>query len=181
MITWKETAHLRLQRARPPDAALYHSLMSDLRREPELQTFLGPISLNAPADYERSLARLQGKQECPFMIYRKDTTAFIGICGFRNNNFVGAIEIYIWIGKDHRHSRFGTEAGQALIEIAFESGCDLVVGVPHPRNCKSIRLLSKLKMRNYASIWDISNWDAFSSTHQHPVYGRHKNSDLDRL
>ena len=156
--------------------------MSDLRTEPELQTFLGSISLNAPADYERSLTKMQGKQECPFMIYRKDTTAFIGICGFRSNTFIGAIEIYIWLNKDHRRSKFGTGAGesQPSFTIAFDSGYDLVVGVPHPKNCTSMGLLSKLQMRNFASIWDLANWDGPNSTHQHPIYPT-QNSELDAV
>jgi RimJ/RimL family protein N-acetyltransferase len=168
-----ETNLLFLTLLQPNDAETYRGFLIELRKEELLAKFLGLRPVCTVEQYRASLANLPRGEH--YGIRWKDSGEFAGTCGFLPNSFVTAPEIFIWLGKHSRRQGAGTQVARRLLRAAFDQWkCDDVIGVPHPENGPSIRLLRKIGMQHCASILDFPEesfgFESQQSYNRFPIY-----------
>ena len=89
-----------------------------------------------------------------FAITEKNSEKLIGICG------VGGVEydrteneVFYHIGKEYWGKGYATEAAKAVLRYAFmQLGLDKVIGVVHPENIASCRVLEKIGLKSSGTI-----------------------------
>lgn len=176
-----ETGKLHLARLQTADAGDYHALMISLRNDPETKKFL---SLTTPVlsvdEYAKKLGDSGKPRGCNFAVTCKSSCLFIGVCGFLSSDF--GPELYVWLTKESRGHELGPEAAKGLLKAAFlKCNWNVVIGVPHPENIRSIRLLEKIGMQHNASIVDRHSDNSWgSSKHRFPIYYTDKSTWLER-
>ncbi len=122
-----------------PDVVEY--LLWDVRTEEEVRAALErkmqATSIDAEGDH------------LALAVVRRDTGAFVGdIILSVVNEEQREGEIGYIVHPDHHGSGFATEAGRAMLALAFDGlGLHRVIGRVEPRNLASARVLEKLGMR----------------------------------
>jgi RimJ/RimL family protein N-acetyltransferase len=115
--------------------------------------------------YRRRITQIQPQPHGPFAVIRKDSGALAGRAGFLQNSLVQAWELYLVLATSSSGLGFGREIATALLHLAFTTlRWEAVVGVVHPENQRSIRLLLKIGMHPWACI-AVRDW-----THRFYVY-----------
>ena len=173
-----ETSRLVVRRLLPTDAPAYHGLMSDLRSDDRVKEFLGLGELLTVDQYAAAIKA--PKNRCFFAVVRKESSAFIGIAGFLPRQCFLAPELYVWLAPDSWGQRLGPEAANALVNAAFRGQhCEVVIGIPHWKNARSIKSLPKMNMKRCASVVDLVEVDpgvyVKGREHQFPIFSRHRN------
>jgi len=70
---------------------------------------------------------------------------YIGRCGLQEIPETGEIEVDYLLGRDHWGRGYTTEAARASVGFGFETvGVETIVGIVHPENAASIRVLEKI-------------------------------------
>ncbi len=73
---------------------------------------------------------------------------FIGWCGLRYLPETEEVEVAYLLGKPHWGKGLATEGAQASLRYGFEElGLESIVGIVHPENVASQRVLKKLGLR----------------------------------
>jgi ribosomal-protein-alanine N-acetyltransferase len=77
----------------------------------------------------------------------KKSGELIGWCGLNHLPDTDEIEVLYLIGEDHWGKGLATEAAFSTVEYAFEvAGLETLVGIVHPENIASRRVLEKIGM-----------------------------------
>lgn len=77
----------------------------------------------------------------------RSTEELMGRCGLQHVPETDEIEVDFILGRDFWGEGFATEAGQASVRYGFEDlGLESLVGIVHPENNASQRVLEKLGM-----------------------------------
>lgn len=78
----------------------------------------------------------------------RESGVLMGRCGLQYIPETAEVEVDFILGRDYWGQGFATEAGQASLEYGFdEMNFDSVVGIVHPDNIGSQRVLEKLGMQ----------------------------------
>jgi RimJ/RimL family protein N-acetyltransferase len=152
-----ETPHLILRAPEPGDLDALAAIFGD----PEVMRFIGGGATKTRDEIAAAIERFRKSIAetglGAYTIVRKDTGE---ICGdavlvhippsgvdWKNTGvFSDDVEVGYRLGASHWGQGIATEAASALLEYAFDpSGLDLkrVVGVTHPENAASMRVLEK--------------------------------------
>jgi ribosomal-protein-alanine N-acetyltransferase len=133
------------------------SEMYRMESDPDVKRYLdGPIH-HPHEEWIRGVASKLSRCR-DFAILAKDTGQFAGRAAldiFRSSEEVR--EIQVVISKDYWGRHFGREVCKILISAAFdELGAEQVVGVVHPENEKSLKLLRLFGFENDGVVKDYS-------------------------
>jgi len=149
MIPTLETARLRLRAFEESDARELHRILS----QPNiLQYFPGPDDPPPPEKavrfIERQLAMWQDKGYAWWAIEDKATGKLLGWNGLQYLPETDETEIGYLIDRDVWGQGLTTEAGRVGLRFAFEDcGLTEIIGLAHPENGASRRVLAKLGLR----------------------------------
>lgn len=157
------TPRLRL---RPRTIAdLDANLAMDL--DPEVQRF---VFVHGPPDPVRHRAELIERiargwpqpEGALWTVEARDTPGFLGWCAVFPLQNSGLIELGYRYARGAWGRGIATEAGQAVLDHAFgDLEIDPIVGVTHPANRKSRRVLEKLGLRYQGLAWHYDTHLAF--------------------
>jgi RimJ/RimL family protein N-acetyltransferase len=87
----------------------------------------------------------------------KKSGELIGWCGLNHLPDTDEIEVLYLIGEDHWGKGLATEAAFSTVEYAFEvAGLETLVGIVHPENIASRRVLEKIGMPRQTWINELS-------------------------
>ncbi|MFZ5354528.1 MAG: GNAT family N-acetyltransferase [Bacillota bacterium] len=98
-----------------------------------------------------------------FAMEEKHSGKLIGMCGIGGIEYDRAQnEIFYHIGKDYWGRGYATEAAQAMTEYAFNTlKLNRLIGVVHPDNAASIKVLEKLGMKRKGILSDMPEEHSF--------------------
>ena len=143
------TKGLLLREMTPRDASLLREVTSDA----EVVRYLsyGPTSageVQALIDYARASAQALPRLDYVLAIEDRDTGRLIGSCGLHGERGApGEREVYFVLRRDVWGRGIAGEAVAALIEFGFRDvGLTRIVGVAHPDNVASIRVMARAGM-----------------------------------
>ncbi len=78
-------------------------------------------------------------------VERRQSGEFMGRCGLQVIPDTGEVEVDFILGKAFWGQGYATEGGQASVQYGFERlGVEMIVGIVHPENMASQRVLEKL-------------------------------------
>ena len=136
-----ETSRLRIRSFRTQDHDDYYEIVAD----PDVMKHLGGV-LSSGRAMKYIEHAMQTESEYGFARYAvelKESGDLIGMCGF------APVRDYIDLGYRFAKNKWGygfaTEATSAVVNSGFtKNGFDQIVGLAHPDNGASIRVLQKL-------------------------------------
>jgi len=136
-----ETPRLVIRSFRVDDHDAYHAVVSD----PDVMKHLGGVlSKDQSMKYiELALQTESGSGFARYAVELKDSGELVGMCGF------APVKDYIDLGYRFTKSTWGngfaTEAASAVVDYGFTKiGFSEIVGLTHPDNHASIKVLKKL-------------------------------------
>ncbi len=136
-----ETPRLRIRSFAHADIDAFAAIVAD---EAVMQYLGGPMSHDHTEHYiNRAIETEQAVGYARCAVELKHSGALIGMCGF------APVEDYIDLGYRFERQRWGkgyaTEAARAVVDDGFHNhGFAEIVGMAHPENSGSIRVLEKL-------------------------------------
>ncbi|MCP4421853.1 MAG: GNAT family N-acetyltransferase [Chloroflexi bacterium] len=142
------TENLRLRPFTPTDATSMHQIMSgkDVLRyfpgaqAPSLEQVQRMISL--------FLTHWQEKGYGLWAVEHRSMGALLGRCGLQYLAETDEVEVDFILDRHYWGRGFATEAGMASLQYGFnELGLTTIVGIVHPENIASQRVLQKLGMQ----------------------------------
>ncbi|MCA9899898.1 MAG: GNAT family N-acetyltransferase [Anaerolineales bacterium] len=148
MIPTIETGRLWLRPFTPQDAPTMHQILNG----PDvLKYFPGPQTVTE-TQVERMIGRLLAHWQehgCGLWAVEQRTTgALLGRCGLQRITETNEVEIDFILDPASWGQGLATEAGQASLKFGFEQlNLAEVVGIVHPENLASQRVLQKLGMQ----------------------------------
>ena len=138
--------------------------LAEVAADPQVMRFVGKgetwrsEKVEAFISRQNENVRLYGY--CLGALAYKSTGAFIGLAGLQPLGTTEEIEIAWWLTPTYWGRGLATEAGNALLSFAFgELELDRIVGITHPENKASIRVISKLGMRLERELFAIERSD----------------------
>jgi RimJ/RimL family protein N-acetyltransferase len=142
------TENLRLRPFTPADATPMHHILNG---KDVLKYFPGPQSLTAE-QVQRSISQLLTHwQENGYGLWAVEPRAtgnLLGRCGLQYLPETDEVEIDFILDREYWGQGFATEAGQASLQYGFDKlGLSTIVGIVHPENVSSQRVLQKLGMQ----------------------------------
>ncbi|WP_420629516.1 GNAT family N-acetyltransferase [Candidatus Leptofilum sp.] len=143
-----ETDNLRLRPFSIIDTTAMHQIFNTKN---VLKYFPGPRTLTV-AQVQRSINRLldhwQVKGYGLWALESRATGELVGRCGLQHITETDEVEIDFIVSPKFWGRGFATEAGQASLQYGFETlNQSLIVGIVHPENIASQRVLTKLGMQ----------------------------------
>lgn len=95
------------------------------------------------------------------------------ICLKTANQRFGALEYIVWVRSDRTGRGYGTEASDAVLEMAFgELGIDLIEARVAPGNPRSRRMLTRLGFQAQGTLWDYDRLVLFPEDWARSLYKR---------
>ncbi len=142
------TERLCLRPFTPTDATSMHQIMSGkdvLRYFPGAQA---PSLEQVQRMIFRFLTHWQEKGYGLWAVEHRSTGALLGRCGLQYLPETDEIEVDFILDRHYWGQGFATEAGTASLQYGFvELGLTTIVGIVHPENIASQRVLQKLGMQ----------------------------------
>ena len=155
-----ETERLILRRWEDSDFDPLYAMHAD----PDVMRYLGgPLKWSrecALANHNKVVSAWDEMDHCDMAMGLKPTNEFIGWCGLHpQQDLDNDLEIGWRLAKRHWGKGYATEAGRALICVAFDSlGVARVVSRCHPENRGMLRVFEKLGMRRVRDL-DMPQYD----------------------
>lgn len=148
MMPTIETGRLWLRPFTPDDTTTMHRILNGPN---VLKYFPGPQTVTQ-AQVERMIGRMLAHwQEHGYGLWaveQRTTGALLGRCGLQFITETNEVEIDFILDPASWGQGFATEAGQASLQFGFEQlNLAEVVGIVHPENLASQRVLQKLGMQ----------------------------------
>ena len=142
------TDRLRLRPFTPADAPTMHQILSGqdvLRYFPNSQA---PSLDGVERMIGRMLSHWQEKGYGLWAVERKATQELMGRCGLAYLTETDEVEVDFILGRAFWGQGFASEAGQASMQFGFnELSLSTIIGIVHPENLASQRVLSKIGMQ----------------------------------
>ncbi len=143
------TENLRLRPFTPADATPMHQILCG---KDILRYFPGSGKLPTLEQVQQMIDRLithwQEKGYGLWAVELRSTGALLGRCGLQYISETDEIEIDFILDRDYWGRGFATEAGRASMQYGFnELGLVSVVGIVHPENLASQRVLEKVGLQ----------------------------------
>lgn len=143
-----ETDRLLIREWAPED----RSSLIEVAADPEVMRFVGkgdtwtPQQVDSFIDRQSENVRRYGF--CLGALTYKSSGAIIGLAGLQPLGSTDDIEVAWWLKPAYWGRGLATEAGGAILRHGFrELGLERIVGITHPKNRASIRVITKLGMR----------------------------------
>jgi [ribosomal protein S5]-alanine N-acetyltransferase len=146
----RSTSRLSLREFAHDDVDDIHALDSD----PRVMRYIGDGSVSTRADAEAAVARVLSRyRESPGLgvwhVSRRDGGRFIGWVSLKHAGASPDIETGYRLRPEAWGQGFATELARAMLERGFgELGIERIIGVTHPDNFASQRVLLKAGMRD---------------------------------
>ena len=144
------TARLVLREFTPDDVEAMHALDGD----PRVMRYIGDGGTSTRADAEAAIARVlrryvEHPRQGVWHVSRRDTGRFIGWVSLKFAGDSPDVEVgYRYVHNAWGHG-FATEAARRMLERGFDAvGLDRIIGVTHPDNAASQRVLTKIGMQD---------------------------------
>lgn len=98
-----------------------------------------------------------------FAVIEKESGKLIGVCGVGGIDYDRSEnEVLYHIGKEYWGKGYATEAAQAMLEYSFEQlGLSKVIGVVHPDNNASNRVMEKIGLKRIGTISGLDKEHAY--------------------
>ncbi len=148
MIPTITTERLRLRPFIPSDAAAMHQIMNGenvLRYFPNAHT---PPLEQVQRIVDRTIAHWQEKGYGLWAMELRSTGVLLGRCGLQHIPETDEVEIDFILDRNQWGRGFATEAGQASLDYGYgKLSMEMIIGIVHPENIASQRVLKKLKMQ----------------------------------
>ena len=124
----------------------------EVAADPEVMRFVGKGDTWTPEKVDTFIARqiknVRRYGYCLGALTYKSTGALIGLAGLQPLGTTDEVEVAWWLRPAYWGRGLATEAGSAILRFAFQQlGLDRIVGITHPENKASIRVITKLGMR----------------------------------
>jgi RimJ/RimL family protein N-acetyltransferase len=158
MIPSIHTPHLLLRPWKPEDAEIWYNL---LREEGILRYFPNP----SPPQRERAdryiahhLDQWEKRGYGHWAVVNKQDDQVVGWNGLEYLPEINQTEVAYLLSKLVWGKGYATEAARAAIKFGFEvKGLNSIIGLVHPENVASIRVLEKcgLKVEDRINLWNI--------------------------
>jgi|HubBroStandDraft_1064217.scaffolds.fasta_scaffold01651_10 RimJ/RimL family protein N-acetyltransferase len=148
------TERLELRPFREEDIQRFAGFMADS----ETTKFIGgPKSLAAAAESVRYMRdAFAGRGWGTLAVIQRDDNACIGYCGVRPLQNTPHVELAFALDRTSWHCGYATEASSASLDLAFRYlAVDAVFATVYPENQASVRVLTKLGMSRYGSIFGV--------------------------
>lgn len=109
-----------------------------------------------------------------FAFARDDPETLVAeICLKTANERYGAFEYIVWVRSDRTGQGFGTEASDAVLEVAFgDLGIEVIEARVAPGNPRSRRMLSGLGFQVRGTLWDYDRLVLFPLDWARSLYRR---------
>lgn len=141
------TARMRLRGFVPEDPAVFHHLLGE-------EGVLRYFPRSEPPNLERVEQMVDGILNHwehhgygLWAVEARDSGAFMGRCGLQLIETTGEVEIDFLLGRPFWGQGFATEAAKIALDFGFSTQYfPAVVGIVHPDNIASQRVLEKLGM-----------------------------------
>jgi [ribosomal protein S5]-alanine N-acetyltransferase len=149
---------LLLRKFRSPDAPA----LAEIEFDPDVKRYLA-VPGRSKDDWIESV-RIDGIRG---VVIETDVGQVAGCASIDQAKRRGDGELRIVIGKPFWGNAFGTKVAKALIQAAFEQmSAKAIIGVVHPKNVASLRLLRSFKFRRRGVVTNLEpSWQ-----HGHYVY-----------
>lgn len=142
------TENLRLRPFTPEDTTAMHHILNG---RDVLKYFPGTPSPSVEQVQRmigRLLAHWQDKSYGLWAVEHHATGTLLGRCGLQLISETDEVEIDFILDRDYWGRGFATEAGQASLQFGFkELNLASIVGIVHPENLASQRVLTKLGLQ----------------------------------
>ena len=167
-VNVRSTKRLRLRRFAPDDVDTLHALDSD----PRVMRYIGDGRTSCRDETQAAIDRILARyRDHPgqgvWHASRRDDGRFVGWVSLKHAGDSPDIEIGYRLVHDAWGQGFATELARAMVVRGFEVlGLTRIIGVTHPDNLASQRVLRKIGMRDegwgryYDQDRDCSRWIA---------------------
>ncbi len=169
-ISTIETPHLLLRAWRPEDAPGLHEI---LQEDGILQYFPNPSPPpRAKADeyIAHQLAHWEQYGYGHWAVVTRDDSQVVGWNGLEYLPELGETEVAYLLSKRIWGRGYATEAARAAVGFGFDTGLPAIIGLVHPQNTASIRVLEKCGMAfvDRLTLWgiDMSRYRADRAAYQ---------------
>jgi [ribosomal protein S5]-alanine N-acetyltransferase len=153
-----ETTHLLLRGWTPGDAGV---LFNILQEEDILRYFPNPAppSRDKAGDYiSRQLANWEQFGYGHWAVVTREDDQVAGWCGLEHLAELDETEVAYLLSKRAWGRGFATEAARAAVRFGFETaGLEQIIGLVHPENAGSVRVLEKcgLRFADRITLWGM--------------------------
>jgi len=129
--------------------------LSALFADPAVMQFIGPPDMLTPSKaadrLHEMIVDLEANGYGMLAVIERREKRFIGRCGLMKLDGSNEIELDFILSKDAWGKGFATEAAKEVLRYAFNVlKLPRIVGITHPRNLASQRVLEKLGMKHTA-------------------------------
>ena len=143
-----ETENLRLRPFSPTDTPAMHKIMNGK----DVLLYFPGTQTPSPEQVERMIGRLlahwQEKGYGLWAVEHRETGVLLGRCGLQYLEETDEVEVDFIIDRAFWGQGFATEAGLASMQFGFNDlGLSEIVGIVHPENIGSQRVLEKIGMQ----------------------------------